>query len=143
MALVYRITSAPRRNSRPARRSNSGDRAGAELAYEQALSIREDFVEARLGLGLVQGESGKMEAALRSIDMALGYAPEHLQARVNLGADALQLAAAFELGQEIAKVGIFHATSVRQCDPIQRRSVNIRQKTIVICTRLSIGLHAK
>lgn len=63
----------------------AGERPAAIQAYEKALSIRPDFVDARLGLGLVLGESGQRDAALRSIDTALSYSPEHLQARVNRG----------------------------------------------------------
>ncbi len=32
----------------------------------------------------------------------------HLEPRIDLGADALQLAAAFELREEVAEVGVFH-----------------------------------
>jgi tetratricopeptide (TPR) repeat protein len=57
----------------------------AREAYLRALSIRPDFVEARLGLGLAEAQAGLTQEALRSFEDILAYAPQHLQARVNHG----------------------------------------------------------
>lgn len=65
--------------------SASGDKVGAQQAYERALEIRPDFVEASVGLGFVLGEAKQFPAALGALDRALRLSPANLQARVNRG----------------------------------------------------------
>ncbi len=65
--------------------AGAGDRLGAQRAYEQALRIRPDFVEASIGLGYVLGELKNFSAAVLALERALNLSPRNLQARVNRG----------------------------------------------------------
>ncbi len=65
--------------------SAAGEKAAAQAAYEKALSLRPDFVDASLGLGLVLGEKKEFMAAIHILDQALRLSPRNLQARVNRG----------------------------------------------------------
>lgn len=65
--------------------TQTGEQDAAVEAYQRALAIREDFIEARLGLARVYADSGRLPEALSALDATLREAPQHLQARVNRG----------------------------------------------------------
>lgn len=69
----------------------TGDPEGALEAYRRALSIREDFLDARVGLSRVYGGQGRYTEALAELDHAVREAPKHLLARVNRGITLLAL----------------------------------------------------
>ena len=56
--------------------------------------------------GLFKQERGAARAQHAVADLG------HLEARIDLGGDALQLAVAFELREEVAEVGVLHGGDV-------------------------------
>ncbi len=89
----------------------SGDKAGAEKAYEKALVIRPDFVDAYLGLGSVLAETKKFPDALRTLDRALAYAPDNLQAQVNRGVVLIALQRDQEAVAELKRAAAQHPSA--------------------------------
>ncbi|MBL9176099.1 MAG: tetratricopeptide repeat protein [Verrucomicrobiales bacterium] len=65
--------------------AQAGQRDAAVEAYQRALAIRPDFIEARLGLAQVYSDSGRPTEALATLDGILNDAPQDLYARVNRG----------------------------------------------------------
>ena len=63
--------------------SQAGHRDGAAAAYREALALRSDFIEARVGLARVLAEQGQWALALDELDTVLRDVPDHLVARVN------------------------------------------------------------
>ncbi|MEN9674338.1 MAG: hypothetical protein RIS76_234, partial [Verrucomicrobiota bacterium] len=72
-------------------REQAGNREGAIEAFRRALSIRGDFLDARVGLARVYGGQGRYEEALAELNLAVREAPQHLLARVNRGITLLAL----------------------------------------------------
>jgi len=91
--------------------SASGDKSGAQQAYERALAIRPDFVEASVGLGFVLGESRNFPAALEALDRALLLSPQNLQARVNRGVILVALQRSEEAISEFKRAAAQHPES--------------------------------
>src|SRR5207344_2262295 len=69
-------------------------------ALRRAEQVAEDRHRVALGLFEQQRRTARLEHAVADLG--------HFEPRVDGGGDALQLAAAFELREEIAEVGVFH-----------------------------------
>jgi protein O-GlcNAc transferase len=75
-----------------------GQLDAAVKSYEQALSIKPDYVEAHYNLGVTLNDIGQMKAAAKSYEQVLSIKPDYADAHYNLGV-TLQ-----ELGQMEAAV---------------------------------------
>jgi Flp pilus assembly protein TadD len=65
-------------------RRSTGDRAGAEQAYRQALTIDAN-VDALNGLGVLLVETNRAAEATRWFERAIAASPDFVEARLNLG----------------------------------------------------------
>ena len=90
----------------------AGEREAAVTAYQRALDIRGDFIEARIGLARVLGESGRHQDSLSALDLALRDAPDHLLARVNRGITLLALNRDDEGVAELRRAARDHPTAI-------------------------------
>ena len=78
-------------------------------AHRHALRRAEQVAEDRHRVALGLLEQQRRAAGLQHAVADLG----HLEPRIDGGRDALQLAAAFELREEVAEVGVFHGIVAR------------------------------
>lgn len=90
------------------------DLAGAEAAFEQAMSKRPEDPGPYAYLGLIRSEQGDFDGALRRWEQAVERAPEEVGYRVNLGKAYAQLGrreAAVAQWQKALEINPYHDTA--------------------------------